>query len=42
MFCRKIVLLQYAEIHHKTIRVIYQSDESYKNLHDLDNSVSIH
>ena len=30
------------KIHHKTIRVIYQSDESYKNLHDLDNSMSIH
>ena len=30
------------KIHHKTLRVIYQSDESYKNLHNLDNSVSLH
>ena len=28
--------------HHQTLRVIYQSDESYKNLLNLDNSVSLH
>ena len=28
--------------HHRILRVIYQSDESYKNLLNLDNSVSLH
>ena len=30
------------KIHHKTLRAIYQSDESYENLLNLDNSVSLH
>ena len=28
--------------HDKTLRVIYQSDESYENLLNVDNSVSLH
>ena len=27
---------------HQTRTAIYQSDESYENLHNLDNSVSLH
>ena len=30
------------KIHHKTLRIIYQSDESCENLLNLDNSVSLH
>ena len=30
------------KIHHKTLRVIYQSDQFYKHLLNLDNSVSLH
>ena len=30
------------KIHNKTLTVIYQSDESYENLPNLDNSVSLH
>ena len=30
------------EIYHKTLRVMYQSHESYENLLNLDNSVSLH
>ena len=30
------------KIHHKTLTVIYQSNEFYKNLLNLDNSVSLH
>ena len=30
------------KIHHKTLRIIYQSDDSYENLLNLDNSVSLH
>ena len=30
------------KIHHKTLRIIYQSDDSYDNLLNLDNSVSLH
>ena len=30
------------QIHHKTLRIIYDLDESYINLLNLDNSVSLH
>ena len=30
------------KIHYKTLRVIYQSDESFENLLIFDNSVSLH
>ena len=29
-------------IYHKTLRVIFQSDESFENLLNFDNSVSLH
>ena len=30
------------QIHHKTLRIIYDLEESYINLLNLDNSVSLH
>ena len=42
MFCKKTIYFKMQKIHHKTVRIIYQSDESYKNLLNLDNSVSLH
>ena len=30
------------KVHHETLRVIYQSDESYENLLNLDSIVSLH
>ena len=42
MFCKKTIYLKMQKIHHKTLRIIYQSDESYENLLNLDNSVSLH
>ena len=37
MFCKKTIYLKMQKIHHKTLRIIYQSDESYENLLNLDN-----
>ena len=42
MFCKKIIYFKMQKIPHKTLRIIYQSDESYENLLNLDNSVSLH
>ena len=42
MFYKKTIYLEMQKIHHKTLRIIYQSDESYENLLNLDNSVSLH
>ena len=41
MFCKKTIYFKMQKIHHKTLRVIYQSDESNENLLNLANSVSI-
>ena len=41
IFCKKNIILK-CKIYHKTLRVIYQSDESNKNLLNLDNSVCLH
>ena len=30
------------KVHHKTLRVVYQSDESYEILLNLDNSIFLH
>ena len=42
MFCKKTNYFKLQKIRHRILRVIYQSDESYKNLLNLDNSVSLH
>ena len=42
MFCKKTIYFKMQKMHHKTLRIIYQSDKSYKNLLNLDNRVSLH
>ena len=42
MFCRKGLYLKIQEIHHKTLNVIYQSNNTYKELLELSETVSIH
>ena len=42
LFCKKSIYFKMQKIHHKTLRIIYQSDESYENLLNLDKSVSLH
>ena len=42
MFCHKATYLKMQEIHHKSLKVIYQSDASYDDLLQLSNSVSLH
>ena len=42
MFCRKATYLKMQKIHHKSLKVIYQSDASYDDLLQLSNSVSLH
>ena len=42
MFCKKTNYFKLQKIRHRILRVIYQSDESYKNLLNLDNCVSLH
>ena len=42
MFCRKTLYHKIEKIHHRTLKVIYQSEESYENLLLESNSVSIH
>ena len=37
IFCKKTIYFKIHKIHHKTLRDIYQSDESYKNVLNLDN-----
>ena len=41
MFCKKN-FFKMQKVHHERLRVIYQSDESHKNLLNSDNSVSLH
>ena len=41
MFCHKATYLKMQKIHHKYLKVIYQSDASYDDLLQLDNSVSL-
>ena len=41
MFCKKTIYFEMQKIHHKTLSVIYQLDESYENLFNLDGSVSL-
>ena len=35
-FAKKTIYFEMQKIHHKTLRVIYQSDESYKKFFNLD------
>ena len=42
MFCRKTLCHKIEKIHHRILKVIYQSEESYKNLFLESSSVSIH
>ena len=42
MFCRKTLYHKIEKIHHRTLKVIYQSEESYENLLLESSSVSIH
>ena len=42
MFCHKTTYLKMQKIHHKTLKVNYQSDASYDDLLQVSNSVSLH
>ena len=42
MFCKKIFYFKMQKIFHKTMTVVYQSDEPHKILVNLDNSFSLH
>ena len=42
MFCRKTLYLKIEKIHHRTLKVIYQSEESYENLLLESSSVSVY
>ena len=42
MFCRKGLHLKMQKIHHKTLKVIYQSNKTYEELLKLSETVSIH
>ena len=42
MFCRKGLYLKIQKIHHKTLKVIYQSNKTYKKLLELSETVSVH
>ena len=42
MFCRKGLHLKTHKIHHKTLKVIYQSNNTYQEVLELSETVSIH
>ena len=42
MFCRKGLYLKMQKIHHKTLKVIYQSNKTYEELLELSETASIH
>ena len=42
MFCRKRLYLKMQKIHHKALKVIYQSNKTYEELLELSETVSIH
>ena len=42
MFYHKATYLKMQKIHHKSLKVIYQSDAYYHDLLQLSNSVSLH
>ena len=41
-FCRKGLYLKIQQIYHKTLNVIYQSNNTYKELLELSETVSNH
>ena len=42
IFCRKGLYLKMQKIHHKTLKVIYQSNKTYEELSELSETVSIY
>ena len=42
MFCRKTLYSETEKIHHKTLKVIYESSDTYDNLLLQSNTVSVH
>ena len=42
MFCRKTLYSKIEKIHHKTLKVIYESSDTYDNLFLQSNTVSVH
>ena len=42
MFCRKTIYSKIEKIHHRTLKVIYQSNDTYENLLLQSNTVSVH
>ena len=42
MFCHKATYLKMQKIHHKSLKVIYQSDASYADLLQLSNNTTLH
>ena len=42
MFCRKTLYSNIEKIHHKTLKVIYESNDTYDNLLLQSNTVSVH
>ena len=42
MFCRKTLISKIEKIHHKTLKVIYESNDTYDNLLLQSNTVSVH
>ena len=42
MFCMKTVYSKIEKIHHKTLKVIYESNDTYGNLLLQSNTVSLH
>ena len=42
MFCQKTLYLKMEKIHHKTLKIIHQSNASYCDLLECNSSISIH
>ena len=42
MFCQKNLYLKIEKIHHKTLRIIHQSNATYRNLLECNGSTSFH
>ena len=42
MFCRKTLYSKIEKIHHRTLKVMYQSNDTYENLLLQSNTVSVH
>ena len=42
MFCQKTLYLKIEKIHHKTLRIIHQSNATYRDLLECNGSTSFH